>query len=406
MPENLNRDVSRSVAWLRKSVGPKTPGPSGLGSQDGRVPLRDLFTDLIAYVLFFQTTCDQQCPSFNEVRGKITALIEAQERRVQAGEVPSESYRDARFAVLAWVDEAVLTSSWTHRTQWQHLMLESHGTLNAGEEFYERLKNLSTGAQDVREMYYLCLELGYLGEHALADSASFLRELRHGLYRQVSGAPNDIRQHYARLFPEAYRKPPGDRPATAPRIHPVWYGLALLLPLVLFLAYSFVLRREANRLIARVEAGPTVKPTPPAIDWSTSLIEELRRRGIEVRETSRGIVVTLPGLLFEVNKSDLSPEGARKMEEVARVVKQYAPERVMAVEGHASRERGTLDERNQRLSEDRAKKATEVLVSVGIRPEKVTARGFGSSTPVASNDTEEGRRKNRRVEIIIEKAGN
>jgi type VI secretion system protein ImpK len=402
--ENLKQDASRSVAWLRKSVGPKAPGPGVPGPQDGRVPLRELFTDLIAYVLFFQVTCEQRCPPFAEVRGKITAMLEEQERRIQAGEVPWESYREARFAVLAWVDEAILTSAWPHRTQWQHLMLASHGTLNAGEEFYERLKNLPTGAQDIREMYYLCLELGYLGEHALADSASYLRELRHGLYRQLSGAPNDIRQHYARLFPEAYRKPPGERPAAASRIHPIWYGLALLLPVVLLLAFSFILRREANRLIARIEAGPTVAPALP--DLRACLVDELQRRGIETHETPRGMVVTLPGLLFEVNKSDLSPEGQTKMEEVARIVKRCAPERVMAVEGHASRERGTLDELNQRLSQDRATKAREILLGAGLHPEKVTSRGFGSSTPVASNDTEEGRRKNRRVEIVIEKTGN
>ena len=77
----------------------------------------------------------------------------------------------------------------------------------------------------------------------------------------------------------------------------------------------------------------------------------------------------------------------------------------MAVEGYASREPGTLDETNQRLSEDRAKQAADVLVKTGLHREKVTAKGFGSSNPVAPNTTEEGRRKNRRVEIIVEKAG-
>jgi type VI secretion system protein ImpK len=360
----------------------------------------------MAYVLYFQATCEQQPPPFAEVRGKITAMLEEQERRVQAGEAPWESYREARFAVLSWVDEVILTSRWPHRSQWHHLMLTYYGINIAGEEFYDRLKNLPTGAQDVREMYYLCLELGYLGEHALADSAGYLRELRHGLYRQLSGAPNDIRQQYPRLFPEAYRKPPDQKRPEGPRIHPIWYGVCLLAVVLLFLVFSFILRREANRLIARIEAAPIVKPTVPVIDLRACLTDELQRRGIETRETPRGMVVTLPGLLFEVNKSDLSPEGARKMEEVAIIVKRCAPERVMAVEGHASRERGTLDEHNQRLSEDRARKAAEVLVNVGLRPEKVTTKGYGSSTPVASNDTEEGRRRNRRVEIVIEKTGN
>ena len=403
------------MAWLRGSPGPAaTPaGAQGLATQPAdSTALRDIFKDLIAYVLFLQATLEKRSPPFNEVRERVTRLIEDQERRVQAGEAPWESYREARFAVLAWVDEIILTSKWPHHAQWQHIMLATHGTVNAGEEFYQRLEKLPAAARDVREIYYLCLELGFLGEHALADSASYLRDLRHGLYRQLSGAPNDIRQHYPRLFPEAYRKGSGAARPAAPGIHPVWFGVALLVPVLLFMTYWLLLNRQTARLLALLEKPVTVvvperqQPERPPPDWRLSLIQELRRRGIKAEETPRGIVVTLPGLLFEVNKSDLSGEGRVKMQEVAFIVKQYAPERVMAVEGHASRERGVLDEHNQRLSEDRARKAAEVLLTVGLRSDKVTSKGLGSSIPVASNETEEGRRQNRRVEIIIEKTGN
>ena len=91
---------------------------------------------------------------------------------------------------------------------------------------------------------------------------------------------------------------------------------------------------------------------------------------------------------------------------MAAALLRYAPERVVAVEGHASRERGTLDEQNQRLSAERAQRVAGALLTAGLRRDRVTARGLGSSTPVASNDTEEGRRLNRRVEMIVEKTGN
>jgi outer membrane protein OmpA-like peptidoglycan-associated protein len=107
-----------------------------------------------------------------------------------------------------------------------------------------------------------------------------------------------------------------------------------------------------------------------------------------------------------VNSSKLSGEGEKRIGELGLVLKRYAPERRVAVEGHASRERGTLDETNQRLSEDRAKNAADVLVGNGLSRDKVTWKGLGSSTPIASNDTEEGRRKNRRIEIIINKTAN
>ncbi len=402
MADQVKPDISRSVAWLRKSLGkPSGGGTSAPG--DGRLLLRDLFADLFAYVLFFQATCEQRPPSFAEVREKITRLIEDQEKRVKAGEFPWESYQEARFPVLSWVDEVILTSAWPHRTQWHPLMLTFYGMNVAGEEFYEHLKTLPTAAQDVRELYYLTLELGYLGEHALADSAGYLRELRHGLYRQLSGAPNDIRQQYPRLFPEAYRKPPSQRPATAPRIHPIWYGVLLLLPVLLFIIFAFFLRRETNRLIAQIAKPAVVEPVAAGCAKPGTLIEALRCKGIKVQETPRGIVVTLEGALFAVNSIELNPEGAVKMGEVGQIVRQYAPDRVMAIEGHASREPGTPEERNQRLSDGRAKTAAGVLLGAGIRPEKISTRGFGSSRPVASNDIEDGRRQNRRVELIIEK---
>jgi type VI protein secretion system component VasF len=56
--------------------------------------------------------------------------------------------------VLSWIDEMFLNSNWPQRNQWQHMMLTYYGTLNAGEEFFRH---------DVREIYYLCLSLGFQG---------------------------------------------------------------------------------------------------------------------------------------------------------------------------------------------------------------------------------------------------
>jgi type VI secretion system protein ImpK len=394
------------MAWGQR--GQSVVVPVGRAGQPAgaaeRPALRDLFTDLMAYGLFFQASCGEQPPPLGEVRDRTTALIEEQEKRARAGEAVWETYQEARFAVLAWLDELILTSPWPHRGQWQHLMLRLYGTLNAGKEFFDRLERIPAAAREVREMYYLCLALGFQGKYALADSPQALAQLRRTLYHELAGAPNELRPSEPRLFPEAYRKPSGNGPRL-PRIHPLWFGLAVLVPVLLFGIYFWLLRAETSRLIARIEEPVIVAPPPPPLDWTRSLVEELRRKSIEARDTPRGVLVTLPGVLFEVNRSDLSRDGARRIEDVAQALKRHAPERLVAVEGHASREKGTLDEANQRLSEDRAKRVAEVLVGSGLRPERVTAKGLGSAFPVASNDTEEGRRLNRRVEMIVEKTG-
>ena len=310
-----------------------------------------------------------------------------------------DSYVEARFAVLSWVDELVLNSPWQHRSEWQHLMLTYYATLNAGNQFFDRLERQPVSARDVREMYYLCLALGFEGKFALAGNPNALRELRRTLYHQLVTA-GGLRLSDAHLFPEAYRRPPSAAPPAARHWGALWLALISVVPVVLFVVYLLVLRAGADARIAQL-----AQPVAPA-DWNRSLVEELRRRGVEARDSARGVVITLPGISFEVNRSDLSPNGQRSVADVATALLRHAPERVVAVEGHASREKGTLDEQNQRLSADRAQRVADALLAAGLRRDRVTARGLGSSTPVASNDTEEGRRLNRRVEMTVEKTGN
>jgi len=367
-------------------------------------PLAQLFTDLIAFAIAFRATCETRPWTPADLRHRLTSLIEAQERRARDGVVAWDSYVDARFAVLSWVDELILNSPWQHRSEWQHLMLTYYATLNAGNQFFDRLERQPAAARDVREIYYFCLALGFEGKLALAGNPNALRELRRTLYHQLVTA-GGLRLSDAHLFPEAYRRAPSAAPPPTRQWGALRLALISVVPVALFVVYLLVLRAAADARIAQL-----AQPVAPAViaspDWNRSLVEELRRRGIEARDSARGVVITLPGISFEVNRSDLSPTGQRSVGDVATALLRHAPERVVAVEGHASREKGTLDEQNQRLSADRAQRVADALLAAGLRRDRVTARGLGSSTPVASNDTEEGRRLNRRVEMTVEKTGN
>jgi outer membrane protein OmpA-like peptidoglycan-associated protein len=125
-----------------------------------------------------------------------------------------------------------------------------------------------------------------------------------------------------------------------------------------------------------------------------------RMQGSTVREDERGLVITLPGqVLFSTGKSTLLPSSRQKLNEVADVLKDQ-PNRTIVVEGHTD-STGT-DAKNEVLSRARAENVKDYLASRGVPSDRVTARGFGASHPVTSNDTSEGRAQNRRVEIIIE----
>lgn len=138
------------------------------------------------------------------------------------------------------------------------------------------------------------------------------------------------------------------------------------------------------------------------IDKNRALIEELRRRNIDARETSRGVTVNLPSVNFEFDRADLTRDGRNKVDQIASIIKRDAPGRRIIVEGHASRESAAQEAYNQRLSERRANTVADTLESNGVNGRNLSSQGLGTRSPVASNDTESGRQQNRRVEVIIE----
>jgi len=132
---------------------------------------------------------------------------------------------------------------------------------------------------------------------------------------------------------------------------------------------------------------------------------EMRARQLEAqlaelnaKKTERGMVVTLGDVLFDTNRAQLKPGGVREVQKLATILGQN-PQRKVAIEGFT--DSTGSEERNQELSEQRANAVRDVLIGMGIRPDRITTRGYGKSLPVASNATEAGRQLNRRVEILL-----
>jgi outer membrane protein OmpA-like peptidoglycan-associated protein len=134
-------------------------------------------------------------------------------------------------------------------------------------------------------------------------------------------------------------------------------------------------------------------------------LSQLRNLVTEItnlRETSRGIVISLSDILFDVNRATLKPGAESNVRRIAAILQQY-PDRQIAVEGHT--DATGSDAYNQTLSEDRAASVRASLVAGGVPEGQITSRGFGKTQPVATNDNPAGRQQNRRVEIIVLGAG-
>ncbi|RLE18168.1 MAG: hypothetical protein DRJ65_21760 [Acidobacteria bacterium] len=118
----------------------------------------------------------------------------------------------------------------------------------------------------------------------------------------------------------------------------------------------------------------------------------------ETRDSARGLIVNLPDILFDLNKAALKPETQIVIAKLSGILLMM-PDLNVRVEGHTDAT-GT-DGYNLTLSEERAQSVSSFLESHGIDSTRLQAVGYGKIRPVADNETAEGRKKNRRVEIII-----
>jgi len=131
------------------------------------------------------------------------------------------------------------------------------------------------------------------------------------------------------------------------------------------------------------------------------LKESTAGSGVDITETDNGqaILVNLPdGVTFDVDSSTLKPQFRDTLNQIGGSMNQY-PNSLIDVYGHT--DSTGSDAYNQALSERRASTVANYLVSQGVSAARVRSQGFGETMPVATNDTEEGRQRNRRVEIKI-----
>jgi outer membrane protein OmpA-like peptidoglycan-associated protein len=165
---------------------------------------------------------------------------------------------------------------------------------------------------------------------------------------------------------------------------------------------------QADADAARVAADVAARQTQEAERQRQDAVrqkEEMRARllaqlnqVLQTRDTARGLIVSMPDVLFDFNKYTLKPEARERLARVSGIVLAY-PDLKLQIEGYT--DAIGSEEYNQTLSEKRAEAVRDYLVSSGVSMNNVAAQGLGKSDPVADNSTSAGRKLNRRVEMIV-----
>ena len=156
--------------------------------------LSELAGDIFLLVLGFRERADSF--EFDTLYQGVTTLFKEFDQKAKALKLDPDDITDSKYALAAFVDEAILRSQWPGREQWADnpLQLQMFETYLAGEGFFEKLEALRTRgepAADVLEIYYLCLVLGFEGKYGIGGSErlSALAKLIHdelGRYKPMN----------------------------------------------------------------------------------------------------------------------------------------------------------------------------------------------------------------------------
>jgi type VI secretion system protein ImpK len=211
------------------------------------VTLADLCGDLLAFALQLKRSTD---PGDAEaMRMKVDEQFRALETKARQSDVPQEDVQQAKYAICAFIDEMILTSSWPLKESWadKPLQLSYFNDFSAGEEFYNKVDQLrGSKKNNVLEVYYMCLALGFRGKYVDLQGMEKKKVLMDTMLREMRGtapAPGT-----GGLSPSW--QPPDAMPGIVKNF-PAWFVAAAcgLVVILLFILLSTLLGSSAERIV-------------------------------------------------------------------------------------------------------------------------------------------------------------
>ena len=156
-------------------------------------------------------------------------------------------------------------------------------------------------------------------------------------------------------------------------------------------------QKQAAQAEAEKARQAAAKAEAEKADMRAQLLAQLNSI-LQTNDSARGLIVNMSDVLFDTGSFTLKPGAREKLAKVSGILLAH-PGLTMQIEGHT--DSVGSDAFNVRLSEQRANSVRDFLGEQGVSLSSITAQGFGKAEPVATNDTPEGRQRNRRVEIVV-----
>lgn len=445
-PFGLQHDAGRTrirpVAKDRVPSGSQigTPKSNFVANSDARLhearandnPLINAFSPLLGLAPELETAAAPENADVLRAR-LLDNLTYARDGAVSAGMSLSRADKGAWF-VAALLDDIALNTPWGGNSGWPRMPLvaELYGNVDAGERFFDLVEDLMRYPErdpQLTELAFLCLSLGFRGKHRLSGGSgeAALTQFRTQLARLLSdrdAEDRDLSPHWQGVI--AQDEKPGF-------IVPLWaIGIiALAIMTVIYVGLGIRLSNKGEQLFTLANILPpperaaifrpiieTVKepdpiPEPLIIELLPLFADAAPADTVSAltgREDISLAVVVVQGdnpEVFRSSKADLNSEYDALILSIARVILDnqeiIGQLRIVGHTDSVPVQRSNPFQSNQGLSEARAKKISELLIAAGVSAEIITVEGKAATQPIADNGTREGRARNRRVEIIVQK---
>lgn len=209
------------------------------------------------FTLILQLRGAQEFGDADVLRQRIKDLMDRAEREAARAGIPGEDVRNGKFAIVAFIDETILSSNWSQKNYWlaKPLQLELYNRYDAGEEFFvklDQLKSQPSGNTEALEIYYLCMTLGFKGRYQLHEQER-LRILIEEVYAILRNAPGG---DALTLSPHGL---PRDQAAAEVQSKvPIWVvaAVALALAVVVYFSLSLLISSSASNAVEVIDQIP------------------------------------------------------------------------------------------------------------------------------------------------------
>jgi type VI secretion system protein ImpK len=449
-PEDDNRTVIRPTPGRRRSQPAVPPAEAGAGQpprQDppaarpaamaegtentaiGEDALTAAAAPLLQLMARLRNTANP--PDSGDLRERTVRQVRIFEQEARDKEVPLEQLRPAHYALCASLDDVVLNTPWGSSGTWSEHSLVStfHQEVRSGERFFDVLKQMCANPGKylpVIKLMYLCMSLGFIGQYRLSRrGVGDINRIREETYavivRQQKAAEPDLAPHTKGI----------DAPYRPARFRlPLWVAASAGLGIVagLFLWFSIGLNATSDDLYARLQTAPpshmptitrtpVVEPQPaptPPLPPEPTVIDRLRKflqpeidQGlVEVTGTVGQPLVRITGRgMFPSGSATVNPSFKPLLDRIGLALKEE-PGTVRVI-GYTDDQpiRTIAFPSNFQLSTARAKEASVIIGKSAGDPSRITAEGRADADPIATNSTPEGRERNRRIEVVLNRQG-